>query len=457
MKRIGWKSLAASSLLLGALTAGAETRPQYGGILHVTMRAAPMSLDPADSRQADSIPRRSVDALIFDTLVGVDESDRVRPGLAESWQLGRGNQKRQFRVRHGVKFHDGTALTADAVASSLRAANPSWVVVVAEDSVIIECDSPDPQLLAELALSRNAIVKRDAENKLIGTGPFRILDWQPGRKLSLAAFEDHWSGRPFLDGIEIEMGRSFRDQMTALELGKAELVEVAPEQTHRVSQAGHAVSSSAPTELLALEFTHEASSSEEKSLREALGFSVDRGSIRNVLLQGAGQPTASLLPTWISGYGFVFKADADLPRARQVRNQVRTAPTWTIAYDANDPLMRLIAERVALNAKDGGLSLQPSVAASADLRLVRIPLAASDPWVTLQELVAQTGLQAAKSKGGSTEDLYATEQADLASERLIPLFHLPVSYSSVSGLRNWTLRMDGSWDLSAAWLEGAKP
>ena len=54
-----------------------------------------------------------------------------------------------------------------------------------------------------------------------------------------------------------------------------------------------------------------------KSLRQALALSVERGSIRSVLLQGAGQPTASVLPNWMSGYGFVFPIDTDLPRARQ--------------------------------------------------------------------------------------------------------------------------------------------
>ena len=82
----------------------------------------------------------------------------------------------------------------------------------------IEREGSDPELLAELALPRNAIVKRNPDSTLSGTGPFHIVDWQPGKKLTLAADENCWRGRPFLDAIEIEMGKSFRDQMTALEL-----------------------------------------------------------------------------------------------------------------------------------------------------------------------------------------------------------------------------------------------
>src|SRR5208282_4000593 len=144
---------------------------------------------------------------------------------------------------------------------------------------------------------------------------------------------------------------------------------------HRDSQAGRRLANSAPVELLALLFARDAASPDERLLREALALSVERGSIRSVLLQGAGQPAASILPNWMSGYGFVFSTDADLPRARHAREQVHTIPTWTVGYEGNDSVARLLAERIALNAKDAGLSLQPTSAGVADLRLVRIPLA----------------------------------------------------------------------------------
>ncbi len=457
MKLIGWRWIVASSLLIGALAANGETRPQYGGTVHVTMHAAPSSLDPADRSVPDSFARRGLTALIFDTLVTTDESGRAKAALAESWQPPRGNQHWQFRLRHGVKFHDGTPLSAEIAAASLRFANPSWNVRAEGDTVIVEADDSGLRLLAELALPRNAIVKRDPGGKLSGTGPFHIVNWEPGKTLIVAADEDHWGGRPFLDGIEIEMGRSFRDQMTALQLGRADFVEMAPEQTHRTSQEGRRLASSAPIELLALIFPREVSSPEEKLLREGLGLSVERGSVRDVLLQGAGQPADSILPTWISGYGFVFSAAADLPKARQLRDQVRMVPNWKLAYNSGDPLDRLLAERIALNAKDAGLSLQPTPSAVADLRLVRIPLASSDSWLALEDAAAQAGLSAARSKGRSVEDLYAAEQAVLATERLIPLFHLPVTYASSSTLRNWTLRLDGSWNLADAWMESARP
>ncbi len=457
MKHFNWRYLAASSLLL-TVAAVAQTRPQYGGTVRVVMRAAPSSLDPADAAQPDSFARRSLTMLMFDTRVTMDASGHAQASLAQSWQASQNNQRWQFHLRRGVRFHDGSGLTAESVAASLRVANPSWNVTANDDSVVIIRDEPGLDTLAELALPRNAIAKRMTDGNPSGTGPFHIAAWQSGKHLSLTAEENCWRSRPFLDAVEIEMGRSFRDQMTAIEVGKTDLAEVAPEQARRLSvslQGGRFVSSE-PVELVALLFTRAAASAEEKLLREALALSIERASIRSVLLQGAGQPAAGILPEWLSGYGFVFAADPDLARARHDREQVRTIPTWTIGYDSGDSIERLLAERIALNARDAGLTLQPTSAAAADLRVVRIPMASADPWVALNQVGAASGLPAVKNKTGSIEELYASEQAMLATEKLIPLFHLPAAYLSAPALKDWSVRADGSWKLEDAWL-GGKP
>ena len=207
---------------------------------------------------------------------------------------------------------------------------------------------------------------------------------------------------------------------------------------------------------MALAFMREASSAEETALRQALNLSVERASIYSVLLQGTGMPTASILPTWMSGYGFVFSIEGNLPKARQMREQVRVVQNWKLGYDSGDPVARLLAERIALNAKDAGLTLQPT-AGGGDLRLVRIPLASSDPRTALDAVLSRLNLPTAKARGASVDDLYAEEQAALTGARVIPLIDLPATYASTPKVREWTVRTDGSWDVASAWLESAKP
>src|ERR1700680_2200210 len=206
MRFSGFPLLVASSLLW-ALSASAGTRPHYGGTLHVEMRAAPTFLDPGDSNQADGFEPRNLFSLMFDTLISLNEQGRPEPALASSWQAEPGNQRWRFFLRHGVTFQDGTPVTPDAVAASLRKTNQTWKVFSEGEAVVIERDSPAPNLPAQLTLPRNSIVKRDG-GKISGSGPFVVSRWDPGKRLLLAARDDYWGGRPFLDAIDMEMGKN---------------------------------------------------------------------------------------------------------------------------------------------------------------------------------------------------------------------------------------------------------
>ncbi len=371
-------------------TAGAATRPHYGGTLRVAMREAPASLNPMDLAQAGTLDDRNLASLIFDTLVVLDDRGKPQPGLAVAWQAEPSGQRWQFRLRPGVRFHDGTLLTADQVAASLRAANPDWKVQPEGDAIGIQCNATS-DLPAELALARNGIVKR-AGAQILGTGPFSVKQWEPGKRLMLAANNDYWAGRPYLDSVEITLGQGFREQLLALDLGKDDLVEVSPEQARRAANETRQVQNSQPAELLALVFGHKQPSSDDRKLLGALSSCIDRAALNNVLLQGSGEPAGALLPNWMTGYAFLFPADLDLAGARQALSGMRQATPWTLGYEANDPLGRIVAERIVLNARDAGITLRLSTTGSADLRVERIPIASLDSRVALGALAASIGL-----------------------------------------------------------------
>jgi peptide/nickel transport system substrate-binding protein len=454
MKRTVWQWLVVSSFLLG-LRSLAETRPQYGGTLHVATRISPSSLDPADTMQGDSQARRNLIRLVFDTLVSADAEGRAQPALATSWRVEAGNQRWQFWLRKNVQFHDGSPLTAEAVAASLRTGNPDWTLLAANDSIIIQTSVNDPDLLAELAMTRNSIARKLPGGAWVGTGPFRIANWQPQKGVTLTAVEDYWGGRAFLDTIEVQFGRNSRDQIIDFDLGKLQIADVAPEQAHHLSGEGRRVVNSAALELIALVFAREAQSNDDAKLRNVLALSVDRASIRSGVLQDWGEPTAAILPHWISGYAFVFPTARELTRAQEERSEIQRAPALTLGYDPEDALARLFAERIVLNARDAGITLQAVAGLKADIRVARVTLSSANPRIALLSGAAAMGLPSPKLNGSSIEDVYKAENELVRSRRIIPLFQLPLSYAISPAVQNWTMRPDGSWRIADVWLGSA--
>ncbi|HYX71103.1 MAG TPA: ABC transporter substrate-binding protein [Terriglobales bacterium] len=463
MRRIVSPLLAASSLLL-CLAAAAAVRPHYGGRLRVEMRAAPNSLDPtAPERYAPyAVARARVAELIFDRLVRLDAAAQPQPQLALSWQHDAACKRWELWLRPGVKLHDGSPLTPQVVADSLSAANFGWRVRATVDTVIIESDAAQPGLLADLATTRFSIVKRDGET-LTGSGPFRLSQWQPGQLAVLTANEDYWGGRPFLDAIEMQMGRALRDQQIDLETGRADVAEVAPDQARRSAQAGLRVAQSSPVDLVALVFVAGHPAADDPRRREALARSLDRAAITTVLLQRQGEPAASLLPQWMSGYAFLFPVTPDLARARQLRGELSASLPLSLAYDSADPLGQAVAERIALNARDAGLTVRPfgelmaARPGNADLRLVHVRLGSADPGASLAEAAAALELQA-PARGPGLDDpqrLYDSERALLQDFRVVPLYHLPEAYLLSARVHDWREGAAGGWRLENVWVEGA--
>jgi ABC-type oligopeptide transport system substrate-binding subunit len=455
MRRFALLLLAAVSTCLG-VNATAATRPHYGGTLRLAIWDAPASLDPGDSSQADSLFSRRLSRLIFDTLVVLDARGQPQPALASRWHVEPGNQRWQFSIRRGATFQDGGAVGPDAIAASLRSINPKWKVFASGEGVVIECSVPTANLPAILALSRNGIAKR-AGGKLMGSGPFTISSWDPGKKLTLTARDDYWDGRVFLDAIEIQMGKSFREQMILLDLGKTDVVEVAPDQARHAVSEGRRVENSSPAELMALVFARDRQSVEDGKLRRALGLSIDRESMNTVLLQGGGEPAGALLPDWMTGYAFLFPTAVDMRRAQLTRGEVPQAPAWTLGYDASDPLGRVITERIVLNASDAGLRLQLTNSSTADVRLVRVPLNSLDARVAITNVAVRLSLPQPKVNDDSADSLYLAENALQQSQRVIPLLHLRTATALNPRVSDWTEGRIGDWRLDNVWLSKEKP
>jgi len=407
MKRIPSRWIAAASALVALGLVDGARRPRYGGELRMEMRAALRTLDPADSDILALEARAQLIPAVFETLVRFDERGEPQPCLATSWSHDAARKRWVFTARPNVLLHNGTQWS------------PKGGAIELPD------DRPLAAILRELAQPAGAIVVRADDGSLLGTGPFRIAHWEAEKSARLVAHDGYWAGRPFLDSIEIRMGRSLRDQEMDLESGKTDIAEVLVTDGRRLRQKGFAISITPFMETLALVFENPRV---PDATREALALSIDRATINNVLLQKQGEPSAALLPRWLSGYSFLFPAPRNVARAKQLS---ASAAPLAFAYDRQDAILRPVGERIAVNASEAGIVLKSSTG-PADVRLLCLPITSRDSWTSLADVAAmlKLGLPRASSE-------FEAESALLNGYRIIPLVHLPRMWAISGGVRNW--------------------
>jgi hypothetical protein len=282
----------------------------------------------------------------------------------------------------------------------------------------------------------------------LGNG-FSITRWEAGHLAVYEAEDGAAGGRPFLDSVEILLGRPLREQSIDLELGKADLVELGPSELRR-TPAGRKVWTSAPVRVLSLVFSPRF---EDQRVREALALAVDRAAIHTVLLQRQGEVSAALLPQWLSGYAFLFSTAPDVARAKTLSSGARPI---TLAIE--DPSARAIADRIALNARDAGLTVSVTTQpGAADVRLTELRIASQDPAQALASLAAALALPP-PSRADSAEALYTAERTLLDGFRVIPLLHLPDVYGAAARVRGAPgITPLGEWRFENLWLDGPRP
>ena len=331
-----------------------------------------------------------------------------------------------------------------------------WRARAVGESIVITNESPMPGLTAELARSQYAILRQDDAGNPDGTGPFRVAANSNGI-LFLSANDDSWEGRPFVDAIEIYGGRSIRSQWMDLSVGKADIVEVPAEQARQAQQDHMPLAAAArPSDLLVLTIAANGPLRDVR-MREAIAISVDRTALFGTIFQKQGEITASVLPDALSGYRFLFPTAPDLARARELRAQ-QSLPAIHLAVDSSDPVLRLAADRLALNLHDSGFNVQvvsQAANASAELTLRLVHLEAADAVTALREILSDFG-GSDFADSADPASLYQMERSFLQSYTAVPLLYLPRVYGLSGRVRNLSLAADGSLQLADASLEDAK-
>lgn len=482
MKRLLSRLSAISSLLLLVAGAYASSRPRYGGAVHVLLHDRVMSIDPL-SEDDHPAARDRMAALAFETLTAIDSEGRVQPKLASSWRSDQPRRSWQFRLRL-ASFFDGTVLTAADVVAGLAKSNPAWKYSAPDrQTVVIDTPTSVQHMPEMLALMRYAIIKRQTDSSgtaiLLGTGPYKLNQWQAGDRAQFIVNDDYWGGRAFPDTIEFQMGMSLREQLLDRQLAPNSAAEIGIDQIRALEQTSQYVALSKPSDLLAVAFLQGDSPSRtgrnpvDARVREALSLTINRTAINNVLLQRRGTPASSLLPQWLTGYEFMFAAPTDLQRARDIRSDAAAYVVITpimLAYDAADPLLKLVAERIAVDAREAGIVVQPyaeshvnSKAArasiNADAVLLRLPMQSVEPSIALATRADDLGLGdpvPAILAATRPEDLFEAERKLLENHRVIPVAHLPQALWLNNTVHNWQQLATGAWQLDQLWVEGVR-
>jgi len=209
-------ALSAGLLIAAASAACSQT-------LEVGMDASPAGLDPHIVTAFQSF--MVVNGPIYEGLTAIDQNLNVVPSLAESWTVSPDGKTYTFKLRSGVKFHDGSPMDANDVVASIhriqakdiasplasRVASVDSATAVDPQSVELKLKEPSAPLLSSLAtlaiVPRSVETNKDALQKApVGTGPFRLQEWQPNGFILLTRFDGYWQkGAPKLAGLKFNI------------------------------------------------------------------------------------------------------------------------------------------------------------------------------------------------------------------------------------------------------------
>ncbi|MBX3499226.1 MAG: ABC transporter substrate-binding protein [Alphaproteobacteria bacterium] len=342
--------------------------------LRIGLAADATSLDP----HYDNFPANNQIARhLFEALVAQDEHQRLVPALATGWRA-LDERTWEFRLREGVRFHDGSPFTADDVLFSLdrvprvpNAPSPFThftrqileVEIVDPLTVRLRTAAPAPLLPRELSaifiLSRRAASGPAPEGKttgqlnrgegLVGTGPFRFVSWDRGRQLVLARHEDYWGPKPAWANVAFYPIADATTRLAALDSGDLDVVENVPTQDLprlRRDERLRIVTATS-NRVIYLHLDHHAEPSpgipdtggknplKDRRVRQALSLALDRDRLVQEVMAGDAVAAADLLPWPMSG----ARRDTvvgvpDLERARRLLGEAGYPDGFSIILGA---------------------------------------------------------------------------------------------------------------------------
>lgn len=358
------------SIALAAVPAAAEN------VLRWTSQGDALTLDPHSQNEG---PTNAMNGQIYESLVTRDAALALQPELAESWTSAEDGWT--FKLRQGVKFHDGADFTAEDVVFSFERANTessdfkeqaknvASVEVIDDHTVKLVTDGPNPILPNQLtgilmmdkgwAEANNVVKPQDfkakeesfAARNTNGTGPFKLISRAPDELTVLEANGDWWGKGQFpgnIDRIEYRPIGNAATRVASLLSGEVDFVLDPPLQDLKRIEGADGLKVSTVAQIRSIFFGMDQGVDELRSsnikgknpfkdakVREAFNLAIDKAAIQRVVMEGLSFPTAMITPPGVLGntpeldesYGF------DLEKAKALMAEAGYADGFSIQLD----------------------------------------------------------------------------------------------------------------------------
>lgn len=263
---------------------------------------------------------------VFEPLVRVDRTGTaIEPALAESWTISDDGLVYTFKMRPGLKFHDGTDVTTEDVAYSLIRARDTgpwnWSLAIVDKveavdntTVRITLKEKSSDFLAGLALFSNGIFPKKAFEaagspeeffrKPIGTGPFMVADWVVGEYMVLKRNPSYWElgadGKPlpYLDEVRLIQVPEDSTRVLQVQSGEIDATDAIPfSQVASVkNDAGASLTLWPSTQTYYIFLNHTKPPFDDVKVRQALNYAIDRQALLDAVLYGNGEVAKSFMP-----------------------------------------------------------------------------------------------------------------------------------------------------------------
>jgi len=331
-------ALLVSLPLVGTVNAA----PKHGGNLLVGLRQEIGNLDP---HLATSFSSFRVIEVMYEGLLSHDEDGALQPALASDWEISEDGKTYTFHVRKGVKFHDGTELTAEDVKASFnRILDPELgspqasrlqkietMEVTDKYEIKITLSSKFAPFLNKVSGPGRAIVPKSVfeegknlKKQVMGTGPFTLENWVPGEQIVLEKNQDYWmEDLPYLDNVTYKIIPEPATRRAALQGGDIHVIPSAESTSVKVLEGTKNVKVLSTQELAysLIGFNLDREPLTDPMVRQAISYATDREEIIEGVYDGlatVGTPLPPALGEWYVPASELESYEQDYDKAKEL-------------------------------------------------------------------------------------------------------------------------------------------